>query len=236
MHTQARHELRPYSHPSSAAMRDWAALGGGVLLVLFGASRRSIPGLCLTAAGTPLVYRGVAGRWPGTVAGDTRTDLAGARGVHVRESVRLEKPIDEVFSFWRRLENLPRFMDHLESVRETGDKQSHWTARGPADMRVEWDAEIINEVPNQVIGWRSLPGSQISTAGSVNFDAVRGGRSTQVTVNLQYSAPAGRAGDLLARVFGRAPSQTIREDLRRLKQVLEAGEIAQAAPAEEGSR
>ena len=97
---------------------------------------------------------------------------------------------------------------------------------------MEWDAEIINDVEDQLIAWRSLPGSDVVSAGSVNFDAVRGGRSTQVSVHLQYAPPAGRAGALLSRLFGREPSQTIREDLRRLKQLLEAGEVARvAAPA-----
>jgi uncharacterized membrane protein len=97
-------------------------------------------------------------------------------------------------------------------------------------VRVEWDAEIINESENQVIGWRSLPGSDVVSAGSVNFDSVRGD-STQVTVRLQYEAPAGRAGELAAALLGRAPSQTLREDLRRFKQLLEAGEIARARPS-----
>ena len=95
----------------------------------------------------------------------------------------------------------------------------------PHTITVEWDAEIINEVENQVIGWRSLPGSDVTMAGSVNFDRVRNGRATRVLVRLQYEPAAGRAGALLARLFGREPSQTIREDLRRFKQLLEAGEV-----------
>src|SRR5207248_1701614 len=112
---------------------------------------------------------------------------------------------------------------------DLGHGRSHWIAKGPAGVRVEWDAEIINEVMDKVIGWRSLPGSEIVSAGSVNFRLVRAGRSTQVTVHLQYAPPAGRAGALFAKLFGREPSQTVREDLRRLKQHLEAGEVARAA-------
>jgi uncharacterized membrane protein len=108
------------------------------------------------------------------------------------------------------------------------DGKSHWVAAGPADLTVEWDAEIINEVENQVIGWQSLPGSDVVTAGSVNFDTARDGRSTQVSVHLQYAPPAGKAGVLAASLFGREPSQTIREDLRHFKQLLEAGEIPRA--------
>jgi uncharacterized membrane protein len=127
---------------------------------------------------------------------------------------------------------LPRFVRHLDSVREDGANRSHWVAAGPLGVAVEWDAELINEVQDKVIGWRSVPGSDVTTAGSVNFDSVRGGRETQVTVSLQYAPPAGKAGAFVATLFGREPSQTIREDLRLLKQILEAGEIAQAvAPA-----
>src|SRR5205814_3477281 len=104
---------------------------------------------------------------------------------------------------------------------------SHWVASGPAGLRVEWDAEIIHEVENQILAWRSLPNSDVVTSGSVNFDTVRGG-ATQVSVHLQYAPPAGKAGALIASLFGREPSQTVREDLRHFKQLLEAGEIPRA--------
>jgi uncharacterized membrane protein len=215
---------------------DWAAVGGAVAfsalaLGLYGAGRRTLSGACVTLGAAPLLLRGVAGHWPASPAGeDTKTALSRNKGIAVREAIRLECPVSEVFRYWRRLENLPRFMTYLESVTQNGI-QSHWIAKGPGH-RVEWDAEIINEVENEVIGWRSLPGSEIVTAGSVRFDSVRGGRNTQVTVHLRYAPPAGRAGDLVAKLFGRAPSQTIREDLRRFKQLLEAGEVARAKPQE----
>ena len=159
-----------------------------------------------------------------------RLTLADGRGIHVRESIRVEKPVAEVFRFWRRLENLPRFMTYLEGVTELGNGRSHWVARGPGSMRVEWDAEIINEVENKVIGWRSLPGSDVVIAGSVTFSPVRAGRSTQVAVHLQYATRTGRAGAIVAAIAGREPSQTIREELRRVKHLLEAGEIPRTAP------
>jgi len=196
----------------------------------------------VAAASAPLLYRGVTGEWPHFVSellpsDDTKVALGGSRGIHVREAVRLEKPIADVYRFWRRLENLPQFMAHLESVTQDSNGTSHWIAKGPAGLRVEWDAEIINDVPNKTLGWRSLPGSDVVTAGSVNFDEVRGGRSTQLTVHLQYAPPAGSAGAFVASLFGRAPSQTIREDLRFFKQILEAGEVAQASlPSAEATR
>ena len=222
-----------HSSPSVADADNWLALSTGALLLIAGASRRSVAGACLAASSAPLLYRGLTGRWPDLLNGhahpdSTRASLAGERGVHVRESVRLEVPVADVYRFWRCLENLPRFMTHLHQVTEGPGGKSHWVAAGPAGLAVEWDAEIINEVENQVIGWRSLAGSDVVTAGSVSFDTAREGRSTQVSVHLQYAPPAGKAGAMIATLFGREPSQTIREDLRQLKQLLEAGEIPRA--------
>jgi uncharacterized membrane protein len=213
------------------AAQRWATIATATAAIAFGISRRSVPGLCLAAAATPLAYRGVTGEWPRLANGrafDTRAALGGKAGVLVHEAMRVEKPLDEVYAFWRRFENLPQFMTYLERVTDLGNGRSHWVAKGSAGAHVEWDAEIVNEVVNKVIGWRSLPDSDIVTAGSVNFTPVRNGRSTQVAVRLQYAPPAGRAGSWLATVFGREPNQTIREDLRHVKQILEAGEIPRA--------
>jgi uncharacterized membrane protein len=213
-------------------LEGWATFATAAAVMAYGLSRRTVPGMCLAAAATPLAYRGLTGAWPHVPNGagnGTRTALAGARGIHVREAIRVEKPIEEVYRFWRRLENLPSFMTYLESVTELDDGRSHWVARGPAGLTVSWDAEIINEVENKVIGWQSVPGSTVVTAGSVNFRPVRGGRSTEVSVHMQYAPPLGRAGAMVATIAGREPSQTVREDLRRVKQLLEAGEIARAS-------
>jgi uncharacterized membrane protein len=223
---------------SLADAENWLALGAGALLMVIGASRRSSIGAGVALAGLPLLYRGFTGRWPdvlnGQRNGDSTKDALGGgdRGVHVRESIRLEVPVAEVYPFWRRLDNLPQFMSHLDRVTQTSDGKSHWVTSGPAGLKVEWDAEIINEVENKVIAWRSLPGSDVVTAGSVSFDGVRGGRSTQVSVHLQYAPPAGKAGSFIASLFGREPSQTIREDLRHFRQMFEAGEVPRAAATE----
>jgi uncharacterized membrane protein len=224
----------PTDNPASfSETENWLALGTGALLLIVGASRRSTYTACLAVASGTLLYRGITGRWPAPLdnyaqADDTKTALGGERGVHVREAIRVERPVADVWHFWRRLEQLPRFMTHLDRVTETSDGQSHWVATGPAGLTVEWDAEIINEVENQILAWRSLPGSDVVTAGSVTFHAVRGGRGTQIQVNLQYAPPAGKAGAFIASLFGREPSQTLREDLRHFRQLLEAGEIPRA--------
>jgi uncharacterized membrane protein len=232
-HSTARFMELDRPRPGLKDLERWGSATTAAALFALGISRRSVPGVFLMAAALPLAYRSVAGRWPldGVMpsrATDTRAALSGHRGIHARESVRIEKPVTEVYRFFRRFENLPQFMINLERVTELPDGRSHWVAQGPGGTRVEWYAEIINEIENHVIGWRSLPDSDVVTAGSVMFAPVRGGSGTQLSVHLQYAPPGGRAGALIATLAGKEPSQTIREDLRRLKQLLEAGEIPRA--------
>lgn len=234
MSTQLSSFTRPDSPRlslTSSPERLGTMMVGGALLA-YGLSRRSRSGTGMALAALPLLFRGATGSWPFStsafVPNDTRTALGGERGIHVRESVRIEKPVDEVYRFWRRLENLPRFMENLERVEERDGRRSHWTARGPGGLRLEWDAEIINDLENELIAWRSLPDSDVVSAGSVRFDRVRDGQSTQITVRMQYEPPAGRAGAFVSWLMGSEPSQTIREDMRRLKQMLEAGELPRA--------
>src|SRR5204863_9344977 len=130
----------------------------------------------------------------------------------------------EPYQFWRNLENLAHVMRHLESVRVQGNR-SHWVAKGPLGMCVEWDAEIYNENPNEMIAWRSLEGAAVDTTGSVHFRPAPGGRGTEVRVVLKYDPPAGKVGASVARLFGNSAAQQVQEDLRRFKQVMEAGEV-----------
>ena len=215
------------------------------MLAAYAVKRRGTTGAAAAAAAANLFYRGATGqchlykvlgvstareqsykRGTGIIAdrgSDTRQQLGGARGVHVEESVTINKPIGDLFRFWRNFENLPSFMEHLESVAMRDEGISHWVAKGPAGVNVEWDARIINEVDNKIIAWQSLAGSTIATAGSVHFDETEHG--TRVRVHLQYNPPAGRLGAAVARLFGEEPHQTVREDLRRFKQLMETGEI-----------
>ena len=153
---------------------------------------------------------------------DTRRRLSGPRGIRVQESVAINRPIAEVFRFWRNFENLPRFMKHLDSVALRDAGISHWVARGPAGIAVAWDARIINEIDNRLIAWQSLEHSTVATAGSVNFEETDHG--TRVMVKLQYDPPAGKLGAMVAKLLGDDPAASIREDLGRFKQLLETGE------------
>ncbi|MBI2187696.1 MAG: SRPBCC family protein [Acidobacteria bacterium] len=153
---------------------------------------------------------------------DTRQQLGGPAGIHVEEAVTVNRPVTDLFRFWRNFENLPSFMRHLDLVAEREGGITHWVAKGPAGMRVEWDARIINEIDNKLIGWQSLEGSMVSTAGSVNFRELP--RGTEVRIHLQYNPPAGRLGAAVAWLFGEEPNLQVREDLRRFKQLIETGE------------
>ena len=144
----------------------------------------------------------------------------------VEQSMRVNAPIETVYRYWRNFENFPRFMRHLESVRALDDRRSRWEAKGPAGTRVQWDAEIVQEVEHAWIAWRSLPGSEVENHGSVRFARAPGARGTELRVQLEYLPPAGALGWSVARIFGEEPDRQIREDLRRFKQLMEAGEIA----------
>ena len=211
----------------------WASMAGGVGLAAYGISKGRVPGWALAGLGALLFRRGMTGHCDtyqmlglntaGTRS-DTRQALGGAAGVIIEESVTIARPVSELYRFWRNLENLPRFMTHLHSVERITDTLSRWQAKGPAGSTVEWNAEIINEVPDQVIGWRSLEGSDVVSAGSVNFEETGG--ATRVRVRLQYSPPLGKVGDAVARLMGADAATQIREDLQRFKTLVEAGQTA----------
>jgi uncharacterized membrane protein len=153
----------------------------------------------------------------------------------VRKAVTIARPPDEVYAYWRALENLPRFMAHLESVRETGPRQSHWVAKAPAGT-VAWDAELEAEEPGALLAWRSLPGADVDSAGRVSFIPRDAGTSTEVLVEMTYRPPAGGIGAAVAKLFGDDPSQQVPDDLRRLKQILETGEVTRSEATAAGER
>jgi len=199
---------------------------GGVLL-LFGALQPRVRRLAATA-GIGLIARGVSGFCPISAAigrdsrlSDTRIALGGPRGVHVYERITIFRPAIELFRFWRDFSNLPRFMEHLEDVTMLSPTRSVWTARGPAGLSVKWQAKVINEIEGELIGWRSTEHADVATAGSVRFVPTSDG-GTELIVHLQYEPPAGKLGAWVASLFGEEPSQQIRDDLRRLKVLLDA--------------
>ncbi|HKZ08998.1 MAG TPA: SRPBCC family protein, partial [Methylomirabilota bacterium] len=151
--------------------------------------------------------------------------LARDHGERVERTVTVTRPAMEVYRVWRDLRRLPEFMPHLESVTPLSETRSRWVACGPGGMTVEWEAEIMADEPGRLIAWRSVHGD-VDNAGSVRFSEAPGTRGSEVKVQLRYAPPAGQVGAALATVFGHSADRQLREDLRRFKQVLEAGEIA----------
>jgi uncharacterized membrane protein len=150
---------------------------------------------------------------------------AGPDARMVKAVVTIRRPVEEVYAYFRELSNLPRFMRHIESVEERSDGTTHWAVRGPGKRMFEWDAEIVKERPNEILSWRSRPGGDVDTDGVVRFVPAPGGRGTEVHAKIRYHAPGGRVGAMIAKLFGREPGQQARGDLRRLKQVLETGDV-----------
>ncbi|MEO7272919.1 MAG: SRPBCC family protein, partial [Vicinamibacterales bacterium] len=180
-------DTRAHSARNVSEAERWVSVAAGAGLVLVGLRKRSASGLAIAGMGGLLMHRGATGHCQtyealglNTAANgsDTRRVLRGRGGTLVDESVTVNRPAAELYAYWRQLDNLPRFMTHLESVEPTSDTVSRWTARGPAGMSVSWSAEIINEIPNELIAWRSLDGSAVVSAGSVRFDDAGAGRGT----------------------------------------------------------
>jgi uncharacterized membrane protein len=220
-----------------ADFERWASALGGAALAAYGIKQlkdRSPAGAAIAAAGSALIYRGATGHCPvyeatgiNTANGldDTRGALRDARGINVEEVVTINASPDTLYGFWRRFERLPQFMNHLVSVSQLDSTRSRWVAKAPAGRTVEWEAEIISDVAGELISWRTVPGADVVSAGSVAFKPATGGRGTQVRVRLQYDPPAGRLGATVAWALGHDPAASIREDLRRFKQLMETGEL-----------
>lgn len=227
------------------ATRAMFAVGGVAALDLYAAARsqRSVKQRLAadgfapqeeTVSG-PLAYESTDARGPGTETSPDNRQLgvvtpdaitatqAGLR--KVRHAVTINRPANELYDFWRNFENLPDFMSHLERVEDVGGGRSHWVARGPGGVKVEWDAETVADIPNELIAWQSLPDADVKNAGTVRFIPVPAGRGTEVHVEMDYDPPGGALGTVVAKLFRAEPNQQVRDDLRAFKQVMETGEI-----------
>lgn len=201
--------------------------GGG--LVAYGLKRRDKTGAILAAVGGLLGLRSATGHCQVYDALNIDKSDASLQSwisgkVEVKKSVTINKSQAELYQFWRNFENLPQFMNHLETVKKDDENNSYWKAKAPLGTTVEWNAEITDEILNEKIAWRSTEGSDIKNSGVVEFKPTTN-RGTEVVVHLTYEAPAGKLGALAAKIFGEEPSQQVAEDLRRFKSLMEAGLI-----------
>jgi uncharacterized membrane protein len=202
------------------------SVAGGALLAYLGTRGRSPSRIALALTGGALVVRGVSGYCPVNQAIGRDATPPKATGLQITRSVTINRPRPEVYSFWRQLENLPRFMKHLKEVRQLDPKRSHWEARLPGDVgTLDWEAEITAEEPNTRLAWQSLPGSEIENAGEVRFQDAPGDRGTELHAVISYRPPAGALGKAAASLFNEVFEQLVKEDLRRVKRLLETGEL-----------
>jgi uncharacterized membrane protein len=212
--------------PQTSANAAFSRLAGDAMdLALLGAATKNPdarPGRLAFAATTVL---GVAALDAYASTRHARSAAIAAQPVPVCVSLAINTTAEKLYWFWRNFENLPQFMRHLESVQTTGERASHWVAKAPGGGTIEWDAQITEDRPNELLEWCTLPGSQIEHRGRVAFETAPNGRGCTIHVEMVYDAPAGRLGALLAKMMGEEPELQIRGDLRRLKQLIETGEL-----------
>ena len=231
MHMQHRTSSANVSQPER-----WASAISGLALAAAGMKRLfeddRARGALMSAAGAQLIWRGATGHCNvyqaagiNTATGDTRARLGGSHGVHVDESVTMSRRASDLYRSWREYDWLPDVFPGLQSIQPLGEHLTRWVAIGPRGYRVSWTAKVINEIPGELIAWKTVEPSDVVSAGSVHFTEHGHGRGTTVRVRLQYDPPAGKLGAAMAWLAGREPSQTIREGLRRFKQLIEAGEV-----------
>jgi len=201
----------------------WASLIGGGAMVLMGLRQRSLRGVLMAVAGGGLLYQGAKKQ---STLKQAQEAIGLNQPIKVEKTVTINKPAVELYNYWRDFERLPTFMKHLESVTVLDEKRSHWVAKAPLDAKVEWDAEIIQEQENELIAWASIEDADIENSGFVRFKPAPGNRGTEVKVVMEYNPPGGAIASALAKLFGEEPDQQIGDDLRRFKQLMEAGEIA----------
>lgn len=206
-----------------SSITRWGALIAGSTLAIIGVTRGSKTGAALATAGGLLAY------------GGTRIPSQ-PRDIHAEASFTVNVSPEEAFRYWSNFENLPKFMFHLQSVKPVEEGRWQWIARGPANMPITWTAQVADQRENQWLVWRSLPDSQLPNRGSVEFRPVPGNRGTEVRVAMDYRPPAGMAGKVFARLFGKEPNQAIYEDLRHFKQLMETGEIPTTVGQPHGRR
>lgn len=202
----------------------WASIVGGSAMVLMGLQQRSLRGILTAIAGGGLAYHGATAD---KSLQDKVVDATGInKAIRVEKTVTIDKSAEELYNYWHNFENLPTFMKHVRSVQVLDMRRSHWVANAPLGQTIEWDADIINDQPNQLIAWASEEGAQVNNSGFVRFSPAPGDRGTEVKVVMEYNVPGGMVTAEIAKLFGEEPEQQIGDELRRFKQLMETGEIA----------
>ena len=192
--------------------------------------RKPLRSLSRIAAGSALVYRGVGGFCPLYEKLDVDGTKTGS--VNIRTTFVVDKPKEEVYRFWRKLENLPLFMKHISKVTEIDSKRSHWEAKIPegSPIPIKWDAEIVKDEEASLLSWQSVPGSTIENAGKIEFRDALGNQGTELRIMISYRPPAGNIGVGVAKLLNPLFEKIVRNDVNNFKSYIDTGSIA-TAPA-----
>lgn len=204
----------------------WISMISGAALTIYGLTKKDVAGAALSLTGGYLFYRGQTGHCVIYESMGVNTNKS-AQSTSIHKSIVINRSPEDVYRFWHNLENLPRFMDHLESVSVLSARRSHWTARTPGGIRFEWDAEMTEDIPNQKISWRSLPGSDVQNEGTVEFRRTYD-NGTELTLNVGYAAPEGSIGPLASKMMDYISSRQLKKELQQFKNLVES-ETAMAA-------
>jgi uncharacterized membrane protein len=206
--------------------------------VMIGVRRGGILGTVMGFAAAELAVRGLTGHSPLYRALGVDTSVQARdldeQGIWIGKIITISRPVGELYSFWRNFSNLPRFIEYLESVTETGGSRTHWVAKAPLGLRIEWDAEMIEVIPNEVITWRSVPGSGLVNAGHVRFQPLPDKQGTEISVVLGYLPPAGPLGERIAETIGMSANTLLAEALDSFKQLMETGEAPHKKKSPQG--
>jgi uncharacterized membrane protein len=229
------HDPPQRSTINSSVDERTVSLVGGVGLITLALWRRgslSLPAL-LTGAG--LIYQSITGnhllnhilnRNSAVKSNPAQVSVPHQQGVHVSCAVTINQPVQDLYYFWRDPTNLPQVMTYVHSVQPIGENRTHWTLKLPGRGTVEFDSEVFTDTPNEVISWRSLPGSELENAGSVRFRSAPAGRGTEVHLTVEFVPPGGLLGQAALKLFGDVPNQYVAQYLRDFKQMMETGEKA----------
>ena len=247
---ETNRERRVHNDASAAAHKNVGnaerliSLVGGAALAAYGIDRHDMQGGFLAVVGAELIRRGATGHClvydalnvstaaDATSHGPHRDLPAGraatvraSRSVKIEHSVTVKRPVEDVYAFWRNPSNLPRIIDFVEGVEMASDTRARWRVRGPAGKAIEWDAEIINDIPNELLAWKSVAGADIPNAGSLHFRGAPNGRSTELRLIFEYEPPGGHLGAWIAKLVKENPDAQLHDAMRRYKQLAETGDV-----------
>jgi len=195
-----------------------SALAGSMLL--YATAKKHTVNTLLLLGGGYLLYRAVTGHCAIYSARSVR-GLATGTDIRVRTHVVVSRPREEVYAFWRRLENLPLFMKHLENIDELDARTSAWKLKIPGGMGdIRWEAKIVKEEKDTALSWHSVSGAAIRNTGKINFSDTPG-KGTRVDVMIAYGIPPGAIGQRLARLLTPAFGNKVEQDIHHFREYME---------------